>query len=151
MPWPMRRNPAATALRLMVFLMACSVGSGAGHARPRAYRAYFPFGSKCCRFVSPADPYRRRGTLLATSTRINQGGLLMAKTRQSNETAKALVSPLFAWTNAMLKSGQMMLDSVGTAARNANNIRVAVLHDVDAPLRRATRSKANGRTRRAKR
>ena len=41
----------------------------------------------------------------------------MAKSRQSNETAKALVSPLFAWTQAMLKGGEMMLDSMEAAAR----------------------------------
>jgi hypothetical protein len=94
----------------------------------------------------------------------------MAKTRQSTETAKALVSPLFAWTNAFLKSGEMMLDSVGAATRNANTVRVAVLRDVETPLRqtplrptlqrkrsartksngRSTRSKANGRSRSAK-
>jgi hypothetical protein len=74
----------------------------------------------------------------------------MAKTRQSNETAKALVSPLFAWTNAILKSGEMMIDSVGAAARNANNARVAVLHDLEAPPRRSASGKTNGRMRRAK-
>jgi hypothetical protein len=75
----------------------------------------------------------------------------MAKTRQSTETAKALVSPLFAWTHAILKSGEMMLDSVGAAARNANSVRVAVLHDVETPQRkRSTRSKPNGGARRTK-
>ena len=73
----------------------------------------------------------------------------MAKTRQSNETAKALVSPLFAWTNAVLKGGEMMLDSMHAAARNAQSVRVAVLHDVDAPTR-PTRAKAANRSRRAK-
>ena len=73
----------------------------------------------------------------------------MAKSRQSNETAKALVSPLFAWTNAILKSGEMMLDSMGSAARNAHTVRVAVL-DTDKPQRRAASGKANSRPRRAK-
>jgi hypothetical protein len=79
----------------------------------------------------------------------------MAKTRQSNETAKALVSPLFAWTHAMLKGGEMMLDSMEAAARNARTVRVAVLEDVSAPTRRRLEGKpsGNGRTRprRAKR
>lgn len=81
----------------------------------------------------------------------------MAKSRQSNETAKALVSPLFAWTNAILKGGEMMLDSMHAAARNARTVRVAVLDDVSAPTRRRLEGKpaksGNGRSRarRAKR
>jgi hypothetical protein len=75
----------------------------------------------------------------------------MAKSRQSNETAKALVSPLFAWTHAVLKGGEMMLDSMEAAARNARTVRVAVLHDLDAPRRRSAPGKANNRSRRAKR
>jgi hypothetical protein len=52
----------------------------------------------------------------------------------------------------MLKTGEMMLDSVGAATRNANTVRVAVLHDIETPLRkRSTSSKANGPARRAKR
>jgi hypothetical protein len=72
----------------------------------------------------------------------------MAKSRQSNETAKALVSPLFAWTNAVLKGGEMMLDSMEAAARNARTVRVAVLHDLNAPRRNSGRTK--NRTSRAK-
>jgi hypothetical protein len=76
----------------------------------------------------------------------------MAKSRQSHETAKALVSPLFAWTNAVLRGGQMMLDSMHTAARNARNVRVAVLPDADTPPRgRSARGKARTRSSRAKR
>ena len=72
----------------------------------------------------------------------------MAKSRQSNETAKALVSPLFAWTNAVLKGGEMMLDSMQAAAKNARTVRIAVLDDVSAPTRRRLESKpANGRAR----
>ena len=72
----------------------------------------------------------------------------MAKSRQSNDTAKALVSPLFAWTNAVLKGGEMMLDSMQAAARNARTVRVAVLDEVSAPTRRRLEGKpANGRTR----
>jgi hypothetical protein len=74
----------------------------------------------------------------------------MAKTRQSTETAKALVSPLFAWTHAMLKGGEMMLDSMQAAARNAQSVRVAVLRDADTPPRKRPAGKTNGRTRRAK-
>jgi hypothetical protein len=76
----------------------------------------------------------------------------MAKSRQSHETAKALVSPLFAWTNAVLRGGQMMLDSMHAAARNARNVRVAVLPDADTPPRgRSARGKARTRSSRAKR
>jgi hypothetical protein len=73
----------------------------------------------------------------------------MAKSRQSTETAKALVSPLFAWTHAMLKGGEMMLDSMQAAAKNARTVRVAVL-DANAPRSRRSARKANGRSRRAK-
>jgi hypothetical protein len=60
----------------------------------------------------------------------------MAKSRQSHEIAKAFVSPLFAWSNAVLKGGEMMLDSMQAAAKNARNVRVAVLPDADAPPRK---------------
>ena len=72
----------------------------------------------------------------------------MAKSRQSHETAKALVSPLFAWTHAMLKGGEMMLDSMEAAAKNAKTVRVAVL-DTDRPARRRSAGgKARKRSRR---
>ena len=58
----------------------------------------------------------------------------MTKSRQSREAAKALVTPLFAWTNAVLKGGEMVLDSMHAAARNANRtVRVAVIPDMDVP------------------
>ena len=60
----------------------------------------------------------------------------MAKSRQSHERAKAFVSPLFAWTNAVLKGGEMVLDSMQAAARNARTIRVGVLPEVDDPPRK---------------
>ena len=60
----------------------------------------------------------------------------MAKSKQSHEFAKVWVSPLFAWTNAVLKGGQMMLDSMQAATRNARNVRVAVLPDADRPRKR---------------
>jgi hypothetical protein len=53
----------------------------------------------------------------------------MSKSRQSNQAAKALVSPFFAWTNAVLKGGEMVLDSMQAAAKNARSVRVAVLPD----------------------
>jgi hypothetical protein len=75
----------------------------------------------------------------------------MAKSRQSSETAKALVSPLFAWTNAVLKTGEMMLDSMSAATRNARSVRVAVLPDADTPRRRRKVSgKGKTRSRRTK-
>jgi hypothetical protein len=60
----------------------------------------------------------------------------MAKSRQSNEIAKAFVNPLFAWSNAVLKGGEMVLDSMQAATRNARNVRVAVLPDADTPARK---------------
>ena len=60
----------------------------------------------------------------------------MAKSRQSNEIAKAFVNPLFAWSNAVLKGGEMVLDSMQAATRNARNVRVAVLPDADTPPRK---------------
>ena len=69
----------------------------------------------------------------------------MAKSRQSNLTAKAFVSPLFAWSNAMLKGGEMMLDSMQTAARN---VRVAVLADSDLHKSKSSGAKAKRRRRR---
>ena len=74
----------------------------------------------------------------------------MAKSRQSHENAKALVSPLFAWTNAVLKGGEMMLDSMQAAARSARDIRVAVLPDADTPRRRSAPGKAKTGGRRTK-
>jgi hypothetical protein len=75
----------------------------------------------------------------------------MAKSRQSRETAKALVSPLFAWTNAVLKGGELMLDSMQAATRNADRtVRVAVLPDADRPKRRTAPGKPKSRSTRAK-
>lgn len=64
----------------------------------------------------------------------------MAKSRQSHEIAKAFVSPLFAWSHAVLKGGEMVLDSMQAAAKNARNVRVAVLPDADAPPRKRSGS-----------
>ena len=69
----------------------------------------------------------------------------MAKSKQTRETARALVNPLFAWSNAMLKGGEIMLDSIEAATKSAQTpIRVAVLPNGDAPTRRARR-KSNGK------
>ena len=73
----------------------------------------------------------------------------MAKSRQSHEFAKVFVSPFFTWTNAVLKGGEMMLDSVQAATRTARNISVAVLPDADAPRKRSAPGKRK-RARRAK-
>ena len=73
----------------------------------------------------------------------------MSKSKQTRETARAMVNPLFAWTNAVLKGGEMMLDSLAAANDSAKAIRVAVLPDADAP--RAKRRKAKSRGAKAKR
>lgn len=58
------------------------------------------------------------------------------KSRQSREIAKAIVNPMFAWSNAVLKGGEMMLNSMEALAKNARTVRVAVLPDADAPQRK---------------
>jgi hypothetical protein len=76
----------------------------------------------------------------------------MSKSRQTRETAKAFVNPLFAWSNALLKGGEMMLDSMQAAAKNARSITVAVLPERDGPVRnRPARKKAKSRAKRARR
>ena len=70
----------------------------------------------------------------------------MSKSSQAREVAKVIVNPLFAWSNAVLKGGEMVLDSIAAATRN---VRVAVL-DTDAPPRRhASRKAKRGRRRRS--
>jgi hypothetical protein len=65
------------------------------------------------------------------------------KSRQSREMVKAIVNPMFAWSNAVLKGGEMMLNSMEAFAKNARTVRVAVLPDADAPQRkRSARRKA---------
>jgi hypothetical protein len=68
----------------------------------------------------------------------------MSKSRQTRETARTMISPLFAWNAAVLKGGEMMLDSMAAAAKN---VRVAVL-DTDTP-RKPGKTKSG--VRRAKR
>ena len=69
----------------------------------------------------------------------------MAKSRQSQEYAKAFVSPFFAWTNAVLKGSEMMLDSMQAASKNAKEIRVAVLPEPGRAKARRSRAKARRR------
>ena len=64
----------------------------------------------------------------------------MSKSKQTREIARAMVNPLFAWSTAMLKGGELMLDSMEAMAKNARQARVAVLPEAEAPLR-----KRNGR------
>jgi hypothetical protein len=59
----------------------------------------------------------------------------MSKSSQAREAARAIVSPLFAWSNAVLKGGELMLDSMAAAAKTAQVVRVAVLPDGDTPRR----------------
>ena len=72
----------------------------------------------------------------------------MSKSSQSREAAKAIVNPLFAWSNAVLKGGEMMLDSMAAAAKNAQRVRVAVLPDEAPPQRRPASSKRKRKARR---
>ena len=68
----------------------------------------------------------------------------MSKSKQTREMARAMVNPLFAWSTAMLKGGELMLDSMEAMAKNARQVRVAVLPEADAPPRkRKSRSKAS--------
>jgi hypothetical protein len=66
----------------------------------------------------------------------------MSKSRQTRDTAKAFVTPLFAWNAAVLKGGEMMIDSLAAAAKT---VRVAVL-DADTPRNRPARKAAAGRS-----
>lgn len=68
----------------------------------------------------------------------------MSKSKQTRETAKALVSPLFAWSNALLKGGEMVLDSMQAAAKQAKSASVAVIPTLDAPAPGGSRRKKAG-------
>ena len=72
----------------------------------------------------------------------------MSKSSQAREAARAIVSPLFAWSNAVLKGGEMMLDSMAAAAKNAQRVRVAVIPEEGAPQRRPAASKRKRKARR---
>ena len=76
----------------------------------------------------------------------------MRKSPKTREAAKALVSPLFAWSNAMLKGGEMVLDSMQAAASQARKASVGVIPTADAPARRRSASrKRKAKSRRARR
>lgn len=72
----------------------------------------------------------------------------MSKSSQAREAARTIVSPLFAWSNAVLKGGEMMLDSMAAAAKNAQRVRVAVIPEETAPQRRPTSGKRKRKARR---
>ncbi|HUQ24805.1 MAG TPA: hypothetical protein VM140_03980 [Burkholderiales bacterium] len=74
----------------------------------------------------------------------------MSKIKQTRETARTMVNPLFAWSNAVLKGGEMVLDSMAAAAQTAKKVSVAVLPESDAPRSRPAR-KASGKKTKAKR
>ena len=67
----------------------------------------------------------------------------MSKSKQTREMARAMVNPLFAWSTAMLKGGELMLDSMEAMAKNARQVRVAVLPEADAPPRKRNAAKAS--------
>jgi hypothetical protein len=76
----------------------------------------------------------------------------MRKSPKTREAAKALVSPLFAWSNAVLKGGEMVLDSMQAAATQARKASVGVIPTADAPARRRSASrKRKAKSRRARR
>ena len=76
----------------------------------------------------------------------------MRKSPKTRETARALVSPLFAWSNAVLKSGEMMLDSMQAAATQVRKAAVGVIPTADAPApRRRSRSSSSKRKAKSRR
>ena len=58
----------------------------------------------------------------------------------------SFLSPLFIWTDAMLKGGQATLDSMQVLAKRAQSPRIGVIPTADAPApQRATGAKGNAR------
>jgi len=58
----------------------------------------------------------------------------------------SFLSPLFIWTDAMLKNGKSALESMQTAAKGAKPARVGVVPTADAPpARRAPGGKRKAR------
>jgi hypothetical protein len=55
------------------------------------------------------------------------------------------LSPLFIWTDAMLKGGKAALDSMQVAAKRSPSARIAVIPTADAPPRRRARAKPKAR------
>ena len=50
----------------------------------------------------------------------------------------SFLSPLFIWTDAMLKGGQATLDSMQVLAKRAQSPRIGVIPTADAPAKGAT-------------
>jgi hypothetical protein len=72
----------------------------------------------------------------------------MSKSKETREAAKPLrlfVNPLTAWTDLVLKGGNMVLASMQAAAARARSARVGVIPTADAPPKRAPRRKPNAR------
>ena len=70
---------------------------------------------------------------------------------------KSFLSPFFAWTEAALRGGYLMLDQLQEAAKRARQTRVGVIPTADAPPSKPRRkaaakakpkAKAKGRSRR---
>jgi len=59
----------------------------------------------------------------------------------------SFLSPLFIWTDAMLKSGKSALDSMQAVARSAKSTRVGVIPTADAPQSRETAARPKARAR----
>lgn len=59
----------------------------------------------------------------------------------------SFLSPLFIWTDAMLKSGKSALDSMHAVARSAKSPRVGVVPTADAPPAREAAAKPAARAR----
>jgi hypothetical protein len=57
----------------------------------------------------------------------------------------SFLSPLFIWTDAMLKSGKSALDSMQAVAKRAQATRVGVIPTADAPPGRASAGKRRAR------
>ena len=70
--------------------------------------------------------------------------------REAHNPSIPLVNPLFAMTDALLKGGEKVLDSMEEVAKNAGAMRVSVIPTADAPKKRRARSGSNSRKRKAK-
>lgn len=69
-------------------------------------------------------------------------------------TRRTFLSPFFAWTEAALRGGHLVLDQLHEAAKRARPARVGVIPTADAPARKPRRkpaAKAKRKTRKAKR
>jgi hypothetical protein len=57
------------------------------------------------------------------------------------------LSPLFIWTDAMLKGGKAALDSMQEVAKRSPSARIAVIPTADAPPRRESAARPNANAR----